>query len=304
MKNAITNYENTFFLNGAALSGVISVDGSYNIDYKPINVIGQGFLKQVVAAVPKGQMSITRYLVNNDPVFYLTGDGSNYNALSLNAGLYYKNKYFSFENGYLNAFGINCRVGEIPTIQSSFDVFGNIGSGFNPSGTSNVGMVFVPQVKNITITCRNSTSNRVKDFNIDFNCPNIPIYALQQSNAEIPVEVQNAYPIEVNTSFSLDVDDYQTKQLFDDLAANGTTNFSIRVSGTILNDIPLTTADGVQLEAINSSVLSPLYSFLKSEDTTPIFNFSNNNAIITSEQVTSSSDDIMSVKLSYKTYLN
>jgi hypothetical protein len=304
MKNAITNYENTFFLNGAALSGVISVDGSYNIDYKPINVIGQGFLKQVIASVPKGQMSVTRYLVTNDPVFQLTGDGNNYNALALNAGLYYKNKYFAFSTGYLSSFGIKCQVGEVPTIQSSFDVFGDMGSNFNPSGTSAAGMVFVPQVKNITVTCRNSTSNRVKDFSIDFNCPNLPIYALQENNAEIPVEVQNIYPIEVNTSFSLDVDDYQTKQLFDDLSANGITNFAIRVSGTVLNDIPLTISTGGNFEAINSSVLTTLYSFLKSEDATPIFNFSNNNAIITSEQVASSSDDIMSVKLSYKTYLN
>jgi len=35
-----------------------------------------------------------------------------------------------------------------------------------------------------------------------------------------------------------------------------------------------------------------------------LFNFTNSNAIIQSEQVSSSSDDVVGVKLSYKTYLN
>lgn len=304
MKNAILNYENTFFLRGTALSGVISVDGSYNIDYKPINVIGQGFTKQVVASVPVAELSLSRYLVNNDPVLILTGEKNNFSAVPVDGGLFYKNKYFAFQNGYLKSVGIKCSVGDIPQIESSFDIFGNIGPNFDPSGNGFAGSVFVPQVKNITITCRNSTTNRVKDFSINFTKNNLPIYALLASNSQIPVEVNTVGPIEVDTSFTLDVDDYQTKQLFDDLNSNGITSFTINVNGTILNDLPLTDHNGVTLQAINSSVLTDLFSFLKIEDSVPLFNFTNSNAIIQSEQVSSSSDDVVGVKLSYKTYLN
>jgi hypothetical protein len=302
MKGAITNYENTFYLGGTALSGVLSVDGSYNIDYKPINVIGQGFTKQVVASIPTAQLSLSRYLVNNDPVLDLTGQQRNFSAVSIDGGLYYKNKYFAFENGYLNSIGISCSVGEIPQIQSSFDVYGNIGPNFNPSGNNYAGSVFVPQVKNITIACRNSSTNRVKDFNIDFNNKNLAIYALRANDSNLPVEVNQVGPIEVTTSFTLDVDDYETKQLFDDLSSNGTTNFTIRVSGTILKDIPLTTADGQILQ--EAAGMQDLYSFLTIEDATPLFNFTNTDAIINSEQVSSTAEDVVSVKLSYKTYLN
>jgi len=201
MKGAITNYENTFYLGGTALSGVLSVDGSYNIDYKPINVIGQGFTKQVVASIPTAQLSLSRYLVNNDPVLSLTGQQRNFSAVPIDGGLYYKNKYFAFENGYLNSIGISCSVGEIPQIQSSFDVYGNIGPNFNPSGNNYAGSVFVPQVKNITIACRNSSTNRVKDFNIDFNNKNLAIYALRANDSNLPVEVNQVGPIEVTTSF-------------------------------------------------------------------------------------------------------
>jgi len=302
MKGAITNYENTFYLGGTALSGVLSVDGSYNIDYKPINVIGQGFTKQVVASIPTAQLSLSRYLVNNDPVLDLTGQQRNFSAVPIDGGLYYKNKYFAFENGYLNSIGISCSVGEIPQIQSSFDVYGNIGPNFNPSGNNYAGSVFVPQVKNITIACRNSSTNRVKDFNIDFNNKNLAIYALRANDSNLPVEVNQVGPIEVTTSFTLDVDDYETKQLFDDLSSNGTTNFIIRVSGTILKDIPLTTADGQILQ--EAAGMQDLYSFLTIEDATPLFNFTNTDAIINSEQVSSTAEDVVSVKLSYKTYLN
>lgn len=302
MKNATLNYENTFFLQGTALSGVLSVDGSYNIDYKPINVIGQGFVKQVIASIPTAELSLSRYLVSNDPVLNLTGQQSNFSAVPVNGGLYYKNKYFAFQNGYLKSIGISCSVGEIPQIESSFDVFGNIGPNFDPSGQNYAGSVFVPQVKNITITCRNSSSNRVKDFSINFNNKNLPIYALRASSSELPVEVNPVGPIEIETSFTLDVDDYQTKQLFSDLSANGVTSFTINVNGTILEDMPLTTADGQILqEALNNT---DLYSFLKIEESVPLFNFTNSNAIIQSEQVSSSSDDVVGVKLSYKTYLN
>jgi hypothetical protein len=301
MYNAITNYENTFYLNGMALSGITSVDGSYNIDYKPVNVMGKGFVKQVINSIPTAQLSINRYLVNNDPVFSLTGDGDNYTAQYCNGGLYYKGKYFSFDQGYLNSFSISCSVGEVPQIDSQFNIYGNIGPVSDPTGNINAGSVFVPQVKNINLTCRNSTTNRIKDFSIDFNCPKTPIYGLASSNAQFPLEVHNVFPIEVTTSFTLEIDNYETKELFDDLSSSPITNFNISVSGTILENIPLQTYDGLTLTTYDDIELD---AFTKVQKTTPIFNFSNSNAIILSEQINSSADDLMSVTLSYKTYLN
>ena len=48
--------------------------------------------------------------------------------------MFYKNKYFAFDNGYIDSIGISCSVGEIPQIQSSFQIYGDIGPNFNPSG--------------------------------------------------------------------------------------------------------------------------------------------------------------------------
>jgi hypothetical protein len=302
MKGAITNYENTLFMDSVALSGVISFDGSYNIETKPINVIGKGFCKQVVAQVPSASVSITRYLVNNDPVFSLTGDRENYTASFTNGGLVYQGKNFGFTNGYLSSFGISCGVGDIPQIQSSFQIFGDVGPSINPSGNGVSSAVFVPQVKNISVTCNNSSTNRVKDFNIDFACKKEAIYGLSASNAQYPIEVQNIFPIEVGGSFTLEVDDYQTKNIFDILSSESLNSFIIDVRGTVLIDQFLVTADG--LELVTSDTNEPFDVYRKLEDSVPIFNFSTNDAIIISEQINSTSDDLLSVKLSYKAYLN
>jgi hypothetical protein len=302
MKGAITNYENTLFMDSVALSGVISFDGSYNIETVPINVIGKGFCKQVVAQVPSASVSITRYLVNNDPVFSLTGDRENYTASFTNGGLVYQGKNFGFTNGYLSSFGISCGVGDIPQIQSSFQIFGDVGSSINPSGNGVSSAVFVPQVKNISVTCNNSSTNRVKDFNIDFACKKEAIYGLSASNAQYPIEVQNIFPIEVGGSFTLEVDDYQTKNIFDILSSESLNSFIIDVRGTVLIDQFLVTADG--LELVTSDTNESFDVYRKLEDSVPIFNFSTNDAIIISEQINSTSDDLLSVKLSYKAYLN
>ena len=302
MKNAITNYENTFFLNQTALSGVISVDGSYNLSMEPINVIGKGFLKQVVAEVPKAQLTVDRYLVNQDPVLNLTGNGYDYIANAVSAGLKYNNKSFAFGTGYLSSYSINCSVGDVPKIQSTFDVYGgDIGGYLDPSGAFKDGAVFVPQVKNIIISCNQSSTNRVKDFTLNVDCPNRPIYALNQSLSEIPVEVHSIYPFVVDGSFSLDVDNYESQRAYSIFSSTNLTNFSIKISGSVLVDQPLTTAAGVPL---TTASLIPLYSYLKNESNVPIFNFNAANAIILSEQMTSSADDVLSVKISYKTYLN
>ena len=97
MKNAITNYENTFYFDGTALSGVVSVDGSYSLDYTPINSLGKGFLKQVMSSAPSINMSVTRFLTNTDPLLNLTGTNKAYHP-NKNKQNAIKKKYKSWKS--------------------------------------------------------------------------------------------------------------------------------------------------------------------------------------------------------------
>ena len=305
MKNAIANHENIFYLNGSPLSGVFGFDGSYDFQYTPINVIGRGFVKQVFADVPQASISISRLLINKDPSFNLTGEGRLYQAKPVNGGLYYDGKYFGFQNAYLNSMSLSCSVGDIPQIQTSFNVYGDIGSGFNPSGDKYAGGVFAPQVKDINLVCRNYCTNRITDFQISFSTPKKPIYALSASGAHVPVAVKNIYPIEVDTSFTLEVDDYEVRDAFKGFSYNNERDFSIGISGKIFNDEPLTVSSG-SLESLTAETGAPeiLYCYLKSEGAVSIFDFNVVDGALVSEQINSQSDGVMSVKLTYKSYLN
>ena len=88
---------------------------------------------------------------------------------------------------------------------------------------------------------------------------------------------------------------------FTDLTSNANTSFSIDIRGSVLADMGLNSSDG---ESLVDATTSNSFNSYDKGDTASIFNFSTSDAIIESEQVSSTSDDVMSVNLSYKTYLN
>ena len=53
-------------------------------------------------------------------------------------------------------------------------------------------------------------TNRMTSFSVDIATPRIPIYAL---NNDRPERVIAGTPVEVNVNFSLDVDDYEIKNM-------------------------------------------------------------------------------------------
>ena len=78
MKQAVLGYEKQFFIDGTQISGVQSVEGSYAIQEKPINVLGWGHVNHNFndlhsTLTPEAFESNGEY-VRND-AFVLTEDG-------------------------------------------------------------------------------------------------------------------------------------------------------------------------------------------------------------------------------------
>ena len=78
MKQAILGYEKQFFINGTQLSGVQSIDGSYAIQERPINVIGWGHVNHNFndlqsVLVPEDFTENREYIRNE--AFVLSEDG-------------------------------------------------------------------------------------------------------------------------------------------------------------------------------------------------------------------------------------
>lgn len=299
MKNAILNYQNVFYLDGQAISGVISVDGSYSIKYGPINTIGYGYNKQVVAEVPSAEFNINKYLLYNEPLLNYTGQKNNLEAPSFAGSINYNNKSVGFESGYLNSFGLSCSVGEIPQTSANIQVFGDMGSGYSAYGTRQTRYMTVPQVKDITITCSGSSSNRITSFDYSINCPKKPVYILQNTNNYIPFEVLSELPIEINVSFNLEVDDYAAKKLYEQLNNDTDSSFSLLIKGMVFEDQKLSVALNQDLDV----GLGDLIVARQLVGVT-IFSQSFNNFKLVTQEFSSNADDILSVKLNYKGYLN
>ena len=76
----------------------------------------------------------------------------------------------------------------------------------------------------------------------------------------IPYEVLSTLPIEINASFNLEVDDYETKNLYNQLNNDSDTNFAINIKGTVFKDEQVSI--GNQDLAVNGT--SPLLTYRKS----------------------------------------
>lgn len=303
MKSATLNYENYFFLNNSTISGILSVNGNYSINYIPIKTIGVGYNKQVIGEVPIANFSINKYLLYNDPFLPFTGENANKTAKSFKGSINYNGKKLGFLSGYLNSFSLSCSVGEVPSTTADIIVYGDLGPSYDASGNFKPPELFVPQVKDIILTCSGSSSNRITSFDYSINCPKQPIYTLNQSGISfsgptgpvapipnyIPSEVLLNTPIEIDASFGLEVDDYQSKSLYNILTNDVDTNFSITIKGKVFENTILATSD-IQGFNANNGVT--------------IFSQSFSNVKLVSQEFNSSADDILSVKLNYKGYLN
>ena len=131
------------------------------------------------------------------------------------------------------------------------------------------------------LTCDGSSTNRITSFNHNIELPRTPLYALPNTIAadltadsvkwKMPTQVDLTYPVESTTNFSLEIDDYETKNLYGAL------------TGIHQNDVDIT---------INDS------------DGSQIVKFDLTKSRLISESFETSVDGAVVVNLTYKKYSN
>jgi len=200
------NYESHFFISGEGgspsareLSGVQSLDIGYNNSASTTNPLGYQNGVTTIAGPTQQNVSFSRYLIYDDPILDFTG-ASKIMKGSFN---YDNNSSYGFESGYLSSYSVNCAVGTIPTVNTSFVVYDEMRSGINASGVTTTS-IFIPSQGSITATCDNSTTNRIIGFDYALAVKKIPYYTV---GAESPVEVKHISPIQYTASVQVDVDD-------------------------------------------------------------------------------------------------
>ena len=102
----------------------------------------------------------------------------------------------------------------------------------------------------------------------------------------------------------MEIDDYETKRQSDALRTNAFDVFSINVNGVVYEDSEMLTEGGTLLTTEAGASLLILKKNDADPSTNQVFNFSSSNTRLISEQFTSTTEDVATVKLTYVTYLN
>ena len=246
MKNASLSYEQNFYVNGTGLSGVQAINGSYGIQEGPVNVIGYGYVTHLLDAPLEANFTIDRILINEDGLLNFTGDGAAFSGvISYNTyGTFSQTGSFGFHSGYLNSYTLSCELGGLPEVSADIVVYGDIGSGIkfdtlegkDPAEDNTIN---APSQGSIAITCDeiNTSSNRIVSFNHEISCQRQAVYALPRSatdfeRAQYPVQVDLNYPLEQTTNLTMEIDDYETKNLYQYLTGAHSGQVNIDISGS------------------------------------------------------------------------
>lgn len=269
-----SNYEQKVIINGYALSGVQSVDGSYGITEKPVRVAGVGFIDALIDAPLQGNFSINRVMVSRDPLLELNSiDKFKFDEDEISGAILYDDdtKGFGFNKARINRYSISCSVGQLPQVQTDFTVYGELGSGVyeNDSPKEHPPIQFTDQA-NIKVKVSDFSIDAITDFSYTRTLNLNPVYAIPKGDSSdweadtgpssknlSPVQVDTQYPIETDINFTMIADEYEIREIKDRIQAAPKSNVEIEIKDAqtdeIINSL---TGNNVRLigESINSSI--------------------------------------------------
>lgn len=214
--------EQLFFLGTQQIPGVQNLNLSYTNNSTLIKHLGMTGCQYVPNGIPSASVDISSLLISNDQFISYTGDQGVNGFILKNRGDI--NNNIAFTSGYLTSYACQCSIGQIPQINSSFVILGDVGkipittypvlynqlTGVQ-SGWSTLTLK-IADPGSIDLSVNSFVTNRVQDFNVNVNVPRNPIYAL---GSRFPNKVEINYPIECAVSFNIEVNDYSFKKVTD-----------------------------------------------------------------------------------------
>lgn len=262
-KGAFLNHEQKFYLSGVDLIGVTNIDGGYQFNEEPINILGKGFTFSARQQPLVGNFQISKYYIGKDILLQYTGEDP------ISGSINYSDKTFGFESGYLNEYSLSFGIGQIPTVNASLVVYGDIGSGINASGSEEHPEVVIPNQGSIEINLDGYQTNRILDLSYTVRVNREPIYAI---GSPFPVNVRRQMPMIEECSFNLEVHDYELNRIKEYLSKPKAQDLSFTFKNPITD--------------------------------TAIQTFSLKDAKLTNQSMQSSVDDVLKVSLTFSAYTN
>lgn len=192
---------------GSGIRGVQSIDIGFDIPFTNINGAGSHYAGYVLDGNKQSSNFIIDSLVvteaTADPLVYLFDT-------PFSGALTWEGRDWTFESGFISEYSSSCEVGSIPDVSCSIDVFGNVTSSlpFNTSGKIPDEEIIVAQPGDITlINVTGQETNRIQsyDYKVTINRFDEDFIGGRYRDRIYDV----IYPIEVDLSFSMHVDDLE-----------------------------------------------------------------------------------------------
>ena len=303
-KNSSPSYEHLFYIDGTGISGVQDLNLSYSASRNPINILGIGHVQPSLSENLTAEISFSRQFIYDDPILSLTGDQSINGSLIYSSDLEDNEQLvIGFTSGYLTKYSVSCSINSTPSTNCTFLVFGKMGSGvrngeLDYSGSYKTNILGFANQGSIFLTLYQSSTNRITSFSQYIDINRIPIYDLKQKTSEnyyAPVAVLTKTPIEVSTNFEVDIDDYQTANMMDNLRSGVYKNIGINI-----RDAKRTVSS--LLDHNEESLLDHNDEPLQDAGIVSIYDFEVVSGNLLSESVKTSVDGNLSISLNFKNY--
>jgi len=209
MKDLLYSEDNSFFIDGLKISGVQSVNGSYDISSQDNVFLGYAGDSEFIQNAPaSASFSFERTLMSSDePITNLIGD------TGFNGGVEYNGKVLNFTSGYLDSYSISFSIDSLPKSSTSISVYGEMGPHVSSSTPKpDQSQFIVPTSSGISLTCDGRATNRVTNFSFSITPERQPVYKI---GSIFPCEISYLTPIKNTFSVNLDIDDYETRNVYD-----------------------------------------------------------------------------------------
>ena len=212
-------------INGSGIQGAQSISAQYDsVGGSPLRNLGINEIQYAPEGPQTASLQLDTLLTHTlfsggygytsvDTMQNFTGD------VPFSGIIDYGTENLHFTQAYLETYSVSCSIGEIPQSSTTSVIFGDLGTGLFDSWATGTFLDPISEtVPDLNVTSYNSmdvnldefSTNRMTSFSVNIATPRVPIYTL---GLGAPTEVIAGTPIEVNVNFSIDIDDYEIKNM-------------------------------------------------------------------------------------------
>lgn len=206
------------FIGSGQVFGIQSVNASYTVPEQPMEIVGSNRIIPIPTSSQVGEMTFSASSVDTDPFIQCISEQS-FNGYLLKDQNDFSKHYYAFNSGYLLSYSNSCSVGQIPSMEASFRVVGDMGR--IPTGemttdaqeevahiknsTKTDPSFKFPAASTIEITLDDFETNLVQNYQISIKIPRKDYYKI---GSRKPHTVKIDYPVIANVNFTIEINDY------------------------------------------------------------------------------------------------